>query len=153
MEFGGKYLFHAPRQTVWAALNDTEKLKAAIPGCRRLDWTGDGALEMQLEVSLPLFKPVFSADLSLTDIIPAEQYVLSGKGRGLLGKAEGSARISLSDAEGGTQLVFAATGGADNKIMSLGKAAIGKSARKVIDHFFETFGDTFGVRVTPLPLG
>jgi uncharacterized protein len=152
MEFGGYYYFSAPRGAVWEALNDTEKLKAAIPGCKRLDWTGSGALELELKVSLGLMSPSFTADLNLTDIVPAETYTLAGKGRGLLGKAEGAAKITLADApDGGTHLRFTATGGADNKIMSLGKALIGKSAQRVIDHFFAGFGDTFGARVTPLP--
>jgi carbon monoxide dehydrogenase subunit G len=150
MQFGGRYLFSAPRKIVWAALNDTEKLQAAIPGCRRLDWTGPGQLEMELRVSLGIVSPTFNGDLELTDVVPAETYTLTGRGRGLLGKAEGSAKIDLVDAVAGTELTFTASGGADNKIMSLGKALIGKSAQKVIDHFFETFGSTFDATVTPL---
>ena len=33
MEMTGDYVIAAPRATVWAALNDIEVLKAAIPGC------------------------------------------------------------------------------------------------------------------------
>jgi carbon monoxide dehydrogenase subunit G len=150
MEFGGHYLFSAPRAAVWAALNDTEKLRAAIPGASRLDWTGAATLELELKVSLGVISPTFTGDLTLTDIVPAETYTLSGRGRGLLGRAEGAARITLADAPGGTELVFKATGGADNKIMALGKTLIGKSAQKVIDHFFATFGSTFGASVAPL---
>jgi uncharacterized protein len=152
MEFGGRYHFSAPRTAVWEALNDTEKLRAAIPGCNRLDWIGPGALELELKVSLGIVSPTFTGDLSLSDIVPAETYTLAGRGRGLLGKAEGAARISLADApDGGTHLMFKAAGGADGRIMNLGKALIGKSAQKVIDHFFSGFGDTFGATVTPLP--
>lgn len=151
MEFGGRYHFAAPRAAVWAALNDAEKLKAAIPGCQRLDWNGPDSLELELKVSLGIANPTFTGDLALTDVVPATSYTLSGRGRGLLGKAEGAARIELADVEGGTELRFTALGGADGRIMSLGKALIGKSAQKVIDHFFETFGETFGVAVEPLP--
>jgi len=151
MQFGGRYLFSAPRAAVWAALNDTDKLRAAIPGCRRLDWTGPGTLELELKVDLGVLSPTFTGDLSLTDIVPAEAYTLSGRGRGLLGKAEGAARIALADLDGGTELRFTATGGADGRIMNLGKALIGKSAQKLIDRFFEGFGATFGATVTPLP--
>jgi uncharacterized protein len=150
MEFGGRYLFSAPRTVVWAALNDTEKLKAAIPGCRRLDWTGRETLELELEVHLGLIKPVFTADLKLSAIVPAERYSLSGHGRGMLGMAEGVAQIVLADADEGTEMTFTAVGGADNAVMKLGKALIGKSAQRIIDHFFETFGETFGAKVTVL---
>lgn len=151
MEFGGKYLVSAPRQAVWKALNDTQVLKATIPGCRRIDWTGETTLELEIEVNLGLMQPVFSGDLELRDIVPAERYTLAGKGRGgLLGKAEAAADIVLTDAGHDTQLVFAANGGADGGIMKFGKALIGSSAQKVIDGFFERFGEAMGVEVKPI---
>lgn len=151
MEFGGNYRFAAPRLAVWQALNETEMLKAAIPGCRRIDWTSETTLELEIQVNFGLVQPVFSGDLVLSGIVPAERYTLSGKGRGgLLGMAEGSADIVLSDTEGGTLLVFTARGGADGGIMKLGKALVGSSAQKVIDGFFQRFATAMGVEVTPL---
>lgn len=154
MEFGGRYLFSAPRDRVWAALNDTAVLKAAIPGCSRLDWTGAATLECEIKVNLGVMSPTFTGDLELRDVVPAERYTLAGRGRGgLLGKAEAAADIVLSDATGGTELLFTADGGADGGIMKLGKAVIGNSAQKIIDGFFERIGEAMSTTVTPLPRG
>lgn len=151
MEFGGKYLVSAPRQRVWKALNDTQVLKAIIPGCRRIDWTGESTLELEIEVNLGLMQPVFAGDLELRDVVPAERYTLAGKGRGgLLGKAEAAADIVLADAGHHTQLTFTANGGADGGIMRLGKSLIGASAQKIIDGFFVRFGEAMGVEVKPI---
>jgi carbon monoxide dehydrogenase subunit G len=153
MQFGGNYLFVAPRTEVWAALNNAEKLKAAIPGCQRIDWTGDTSLELEIKVNFGIVQPVFAGDLELGAIIPAESYTLSGRGRGgVLGMAHGAADITLADMEGGTRLSFIAHGGADGGIMKLGKALVGKSAQKVIDGFFTRLGDAMGVEVRPLGL-
>jgi carbon monoxide dehydrogenase subunit G len=153
MDFGGRYIIAAPRVTVWAALNDTAMLKAAIPGCHRIDWSGETTLDLEIKVNLGVVHPVFKGDLALSGIVPAERYTLSGKGRGgLLGLAEGSADIILSDQGEDTLLVFAAKGGASGQIMRLGKAIIGNSAQKVIDGFFERFGEAMGAKVTPLPM-
>jgi len=152
MQFGGRYLVSAPRHAVWKALNDTQVLKAIIPGCRRIDWTGETTLELEIEVNLGLMQPVFAGDLELRDVIPAERYTLAGKGRGgLLGKAEAAADIVLSDVGHDTQLVFTANGGADGGIMRLGKSLIGNSAQKLIDGFFKSFGEAMGVEVKPIP--
>jgi carbon monoxide dehydrogenase subunit G len=152
MDFGGRYTIAAPRAAVWAALNDTAVLKAAIPGCHKIEWSGENALDLEIKVNLGVVHPVFKGDLALSGIVPAERYTLSGKGRGgLLGLAEGSADIILSDAGTETLLVFAAKGGASGQIMRLGKAIIGNSAQKVIDGFFERFGEAMGAEVTPLP--
>jgi carbon monoxide dehydrogenase subunit G len=151
MDFGGRYLIAAPRVAVWAALNDAGVLKAAIPGCHRIDWAGPTALDLEIKVNLGVVHPVFRGDLTLSNIVPAERYTLSGKGKGgLLGLAEGSADIVLSDLDEDTLLLFSAKGGASGQIMRLGKAIIGNSAQKVIDSFFERFGEAMGAGVTPL---
>lgn len=151
MQFGGNYLFHATRHDVWAALNNAETLKAAIPGCQRIEWTGDNSLELEVKVNLGIVQPVFAGDLELSAVIPAETYTLSGRGRGgVLGMAHGTADITLLDMEGGTRLSFLATGGADSRLMKLGQALIGKSAQKVIDGFFQRFGNAMDVEVRPL---
>lgn len=151
MEFGGRYLLNAPRAVVWAALNDTEILKAAIPGCHRIAWAGETALKLEIKVNFGVLHPVFVGDLSLSDIVPAEHYTLAGRGRGgLLGLAEGAADITLRDADAGTELRFAAKGGASGQIMRLGRALIGNSAQRVIDGFFERFAAAMGVGITAL---
>lgn len=152
MDFGGHYRLKASRDTVWAALNDTAMLKAAIPGCQRIDWTGPAALELEIKVNFGVLHPVFKGDLALSDIVPAQRYRLTGKGRGgLMGLAEGSADIVLSDAGQETALRFSAAGGASGQIMGLGKAIIGGSAQKIIDGFFERFAAAMGVELAVLP--
>ena len=153
MDFGGRYIVAAPRVAVWAALNDTQMLKAAIPGCHKIAWSGADTLDLEIKVSLGVVHPVFKGALALTGIVPAERYTLTGRGKGgLLGLAEGSADIILSDHGEDTMLVFAAQGGASGQIMKLGKAIIGNSAQRIIDGFFERFGEAMGAAVTPLPV-
>ncbi|WP_193337059.1 CoxG family protein [Devosia beringensis] len=153
MDFGGRYIVAAPRVAVWAALNDTAMLKAAIPGCHKIVWSGADTLDLEIKVNLGVVHPVFKGDLALSGIVPAERYTLTGRGKGgLLGLAEGSADIILADAGEDTLLVFVARGGASGQIMKLGKAIIGHSAQKVIDGFFERFGAAMGAQVTPLPV-
>jgi uncharacterized protein len=151
MDFGGRYRIEAPREAVWAALNDAEVLAAAIPGCKRIEWTGPDALELEIGVNLGVIHPTFTGDLSLSQAVPARHYRLAGKGRGgLLGKVEGAADITLSDDGAATLLAFVAEGGGSGQIMKLGRAAIGSSAQRVIDGFFIRFGDAMGAAVTPL---
>lgn len=152
MEFGGTYRFSAPRETVWAALNSTEVLGAAIPGCRRIEWTSGTTLECEIQVNFGVISPVFLGDLTLSNVIAAERYTLSGRGRGgMLGKAEAAADISLLDDGPATVLSFRAQGGADGGIMKLGKALLAGSAQKVIDGFFLRIGRAMAVDVMPLP--
>lgn len=153
MDFGGRYIIAAPRVAVWAALNDADMLKAAIPGCHSIAWSSPTTLDLEIKVNLGVAKPVFKGELGLSNIVPAERYTLSGRGKGgLLGLAEGAADIALSDDGEQTLLVFTAQGGASGQIMKLGKAMIGNSAQRIIDGFFERFGTAMGAQVTPLPV-
>ncbi len=152
MDFGGRYLFGAKRAELWAALNDAALLKAVIPGCEAIVWTGPATLELVIRVNLGLVHPTFAGELTLSDVHPAERYTLSGRGKGgVLGFAGGTADISLADAPDGTILSFDAAGRADGAIMRLGSRLIGNSAQKVIDGFFEAIGREMPANVTPLP--
>ena len=152
MQFGGRYRFAAARDAVWAALNDVAVLKAVIPGCEAIAWTGPVTLDLRIKVNFGIVHPVFSGELGLSDVQPAERYTLTGRGKGgLLGFAHAAADITLADAAGGTILSFAAIGKADGGIMRLGKALIGSSAQHVIDGFFVAIGREMGVEVTALP--
>lgn len=146
MQFGGRYCIGATRLSVWSALNDTGILKETIPGCTRIDWVGENALEAAITVDLGVMKPTFTGGLELTNVVPAESYTLSGQGKGgLLGLAHGSADIVLSDSGEDCILAFTANAGASNAIMKLGKTLIGGAAQRVIDHFFERFAAAMGV--------
>src|SRR5690606_2873038 len=140
------------RMAVWAALNDPETLRATIPGCSHIAWTGPDTLDLEIQVNLGLAKPTFKGELRLSDIIPAQSYTLSGRGKGgLLGLAGGAADITLEDAGNDDSLLaFTAHAGASGQIMRLGKAVVGNSAQRIIDGFFARFADAMGVEITPL---
>ncbi len=152
MRFGGRYRFAASRLRIWAALNDTKILKKTIPGCTCIDWVSENALELVVSVDFGVFRQSFAGDLVLSDVVPAERYTLSGRGRGgLLGFAHGAAVVVLSDSGKGCVLAFTATGAASNAILRLGQALIGHAAQRVIDHFFLRFAEAMGVELQVLP--
>lgn len=152
MQFAGRYLFSTLRDRVWAGLNDTDVLKGAIPGCRRIEWIGDSTLSLEVSVNLGMLSPTLSGELELSNVVPAERYTLSGRGRGpLLNLAHASADIVLADADGGTELAFTAHGHAGGAIARFGAGLIGERAQGVIDGFFARVGAGMGTTVTPLP--
>ncbi len=177
MDFYGSYLVLANRQTVWRALNDAAVLKSAIPGCHHIAWVSETSLDLKIKINLGIIHPIFAGQLELSDVEPAKNYVLKGRGHGrILGLAHGSAAISLSDinqdgsdaalerfvrqlqnsgalgaSDEITWLEFCANGGASPRIMALGKKIVGGSAQKVIDRFFIRFAQAIDTKVHVLP--
>ena len=52
MAIEGEYRIGAPREAVWAALNDVEVLKGCIPGCQELTRLSDTEIEGRIQAQL-----------------------------------------------------------------------------------------------------
>ena len=151
MKFEGHYVISTTRQAVWEALNDTEILKACIPGCDRIEWVDDANLEATIKVNLGLVKPKLVGDISLSNVEPAKSYTLSGQGRGgILGMAKGFADIELGDHPDGSTLKFTAYGELSGSVEKIGTKLVSGAAQGVIDRFFERFANQFGATATPM---
>jgi len=115
----------APREIVWAALNDPEVLKAAIPGCDSVEKTGDNEL---------------AAKVTLSNIDPPNGYTISGEGQGgAAGHARGGADVRLEADGEETILHYTVRAEVGGKIAQLGSRLIDATAKKLAGEFFERF--------------
>ena len=140
MTMKGEVALPADRQTVWEKLNDTEVLKACIPGCQTLDKTENG-LSAVVKVKVGPVSATFKGNVELSDLDPPNGYRISGQGEGgIAGFAKGGANVRLTDAEGGgTILSFDVEANVGGKIAQLGARLIDGVAKKNADLFFATF--------------
>ena len=98
MDMTGEYRILAPRDRVWAALNDPEILKQAIPGCEELKRISDNELEASVRSKIGPVSARFSGKVTLSDLNPPESYRISGEGKGgAAGFAKGGANVSLAE--------------------------------------------------------
>jgi carbon monoxide dehydrogenase subunit G len=145
MDLNGAYLIPAPAEAVWAALNDPEKLKAALPGCESLTRTGENEFEAVATQSIGPVKARFKGKVQLLDLNPPKSYTIKGEGSGgAAGFAKGEARVDLVPEAGGTRLVYAVKATVGGKIAQIGQRLIDGVARKLADEFFEKFSEGFG---------
>lgn len=140
MDMSGEYVIAAPRETVWAALNDPEVLKVCIPGCDELEMTSDTTMEAKVTQKIGPVKAKFAGNVELVNINAPESYTIRGEGKGgVAGFAKGSADVRLEDQEGGTRLVYEAHAEVGGKLAQLGSRLINSTAKKLADKFFENF--------------
>lgn len=145
MDLNGAYLIPAPAEAVWAALNDPEKLKAAIPGCESLTKLSDTEFEAVATQSIGPVKARFKGKVALHDLDPPRSYVIRGEGSGgAAGFAKGEARVELTPEPGGTRLIYTVKATVGGKIAQIGQRLIDGVARKLADEFFEKFSSGFG---------
>ena len=105
MTMSGEYQLAVPPQAVWEKLNDTETLKACIPGCEQLDKTSDTEFQAVATIKIGPVKAKFKGKVTLSDLDPPNGYKISGQGDGgVAGFAKGGATVKLTPKDGGTLL-------------------------------------------------
>ncbi|MGI9488950.1 MAG: SRPBCC family protein [Geminicoccaceae bacterium] len=141
MDMNGEYRIAAPREKVWAGLNDPETLRASIPGCQSLEKTGDNSFSAKVVAKVGPVKATFGGDVTLSNINPPEGYTISGEGKGgAAGFAKGGADVKLADdGEGGTILTYTAKADVGGKLAQLGSRLIDGTSKKMADEFFSNF--------------
>ncbi len=142
MDMSGEYHIAAPREEVWAALNDPKVLKECIPGCEELEKTSDTTMEAKVTQKIGPVKAKFAGGVELVNINAPESYTIRGEGKGgVAGFAKGSADVHLAEEDGGTRLSYEAHAEVGGKLAQLGSRLINSTAKKLADKFFENFHD------------
>ncbi len=140
MELKGSRRIAADRATVWAALNSAEVLKACIPGCSELTGSPETGFTAVATQKVGPVKATFKGEVKLSDIVPNVSYRISGEGKGgVAGFAKGGAFVTLSDAEGGTELAYEVDAKVGGKLAQLGSRLIDGFAKSMADKFFANF--------------
>jgi uncharacterized protein len=148
MTMTGEVKLAAPREVVWAKLNDPETLKASIPGCESLDMLSDHEFQAVATNRIGPVKARFKGKVRLSDLDPPNGYRISGEGDGgVAGFAKGGATVSLEPADGGTMLKYSVEAQIGGKLAQLGQRLVNGAAKKLADQFFEKFA----AAVNPAP--
>ena len=140
MEQSGDHRIAAPRDRVWAALNDAAVLQRCIEGCEALERTGPDTLTAKVRARVGPVSAVFTGDIVLKDVDPPNGYTLEVSARGgAAGFAKGAARVTLADGGETTLLAYSAEGSVGGKLAQVGQRLVDAAARKTADDFFTAF--------------
>ena len=137
MELKGEYRIPAPRETVWAMLNDPAVLRECIPGCETLDGGVTEGFSARVTTKVGPVKATFTGSVTLSDVNPPESYRISGEGKGgVAGFAKGGADVHLAAEGADTVLTYTANAQVGGKLAQLGARLIDSTAKKLADQFF-----------------
>jgi uncharacterized protein len=142
MDLTGDYRIPAPRDTVWAALNNPEILRVCIPGCEELNKTSDTEFVARVVAKIGPVKASFGGKVTLSDLDPPNGYTITGEGQGgAAGFAKGGAKVRLEAVDGGaaTVLHYAADAQIGGKLAQIGSRLVEGTAKKLADEFFAAF--------------
>lgn len=152
MDMTGEYVIAAPRDVVWAALNDPDVLKSCIPGCDELVRSAENEFTARVTAKIGPVKAGFGGKVTLSDIDPPNGYTITGEGQGgAAGFAKGGAKVALEQQNGGasTLLKYTAAAQIGGKLAQIGSRLVEGSAKKMADEFFAAFAARVGQPAAP----
>ena len=128
------------QQQAWDALNDPEVLKTCIPGCDRIEASGENQYTIGMAVKIGPVAAKFGGKIQLADMQPPNSYTLSFDGQGgAAGFGKGRAEVQLaprSDGAAGCDLNYKVNASVGGKIAQLGQRLIDGAAKSMAEDFF-----------------
>ena len=82
MQMNDSQRIPAPKEKVWAALNDPQVLKQCIPGCQSLEMSSPTEMTATVVFKVGPVKATFRGKVTLSDLDPPNAYRISGGGSG-----------------------------------------------------------------------
>lgn len=151
MKVTGTAVLNAPRERVWAALNDPAVLVRTLPGCQRLEQVGQDAYRATLYAGVASIKGTFSGEVRLSDQVEPESFVLHAAGAGAPGTVNADVTVTLANGDGGsTRLDYDADAVVGGMIGGVGQRMLASAAKRTAAEFFTAVDDVLCGRV-PAP--
>lgn len=146
MKITGQYTIDAPRDQVWAALNDLEVLARVVPGCQRLEQIGEHEFEGTLKIGIQAIKGTYHGRIRLEDIRAPEHYRLVASGKGSNGVVDGAGGVDLSEQDGRTLLSYGGEAKIGGTLASVGQRLIEGTARQLINQSLKALSEQIAQR-------
>ena len=97
MDMQGNRQLAVTQQQAWDALNDPEVLKTCIPGCDKVEATGENQYAIGMALKIGPVSAKFTGKITLSDIKPPSSYKHRSKGRAAsAGFGKGNAQVTLT---------------------------------------------------------
>jgi uncharacterized protein len=133
----GTATLNAPRDRVWAALNDPAVLVRTIPGVERLEAVGEDRYRMTVTAGVASIKGTYLGNVALTDPEPPSAFTLKASGAGAPGTVDADVRVTLEEgADGGTRVSYAADAVVGGAVGGVGQRVLAGVAKKTAGEFF-----------------
>ncbi|MDR7578063.1 MAG: carbon monoxide dehydrogenase subunit G [Armatimonadota bacterium] len=136
MKIEGTETLHAPRDRVWALLDDPQALASCTPGMQELRPTGPDEFEAVLSIGIAAVRGTYKGKLRITERTPPERYAVQVEGSSGAGFVRAVGVLELEDQGPQTGVRWSGevqVGGA----LTLGSRMIPGIARMLAGQFFQ----------------
>jgi carbon monoxide dehydrogenase subunit G len=142
MKIAGSNVVDQPVDKVWDALLDPRVLVATIPGCERLEETGDHTYAMTVTAGVAAIRGTYSGACSLSDLKDRESLVMKLQGAGAPGTIDATVNVRFSEpAAGQTEISYDADAVVGGMVGGVGQRMLSSVSKRMAGEFFANVGN------------
>jgi uncharacterized protein len=150
MKVAGTAVLNAPVERVWDALLDPAVLVGTIPGCERLEVTGDNQYALTVTAGVASIRGTYAGSCELCDLEPHRSLLLKASGSGAPGTVGAEVRVSLTDrGDGTTELGYDADAVVGGMIGGVGQRMLTSVSKRMAGEFFSAVDDVLTGSTAP----
>jgi uncharacterized protein len=145
MKISGENTIPLPVGTVWDALLDPSVLVRTIPGCERLERTGENTYAMTVTAGVAAVRGTYDGRCSLSDLQEHESLVMRLQGSGAPGTIDATVNVAFaSDGDGSTRVSYDADAVVGGMVGGVGQRMLGSVSKRMAAEFFGNVADAIG---------
>ena len=146
MKFTGENTLAAPVGQVWDALLDPAVLVRTIPGCERLESTGDNAYAMTVTAGVAAIKGTYTGSCVLSDLVERESLTMRLDGAGAPGTVGATVRVRFAGDGDATTVTYDADAVVGGMVGGVGQRMLTSVSRRMAGEFFGNVDDVLSGR-------
>jgi carbon monoxide dehydrogenase subunit G len=136
MKIEGTHEVHASPERVYATLIDPVVLQRCIPGCERLEKTGENAYSTTLRAGVGSIKGLFTGNVRLEDMQPPRHFRMIVDGKGQPGFLKGAGDLDFEERNGVTIVSYKGDVQVGGTIASVGQRMLQGAMKMMATQFF-----------------
>jgi carbon monoxide dehydrogenase subunit G len=145
MKISGDNTIPFPVEQVWDALLDPGVLVRTIPGCERLETTGENTYAMTVTAGVAAIKGTYDGTCALSDLQQHESLVMRLQGAGAPGTIDATVNVGFAPAgDGATRVTYDADAVVGGMVGGVGQRMLGSVSKRMAGEFFGNVGAAIG---------
>jgi carbon monoxide dehydrogenase subunit G len=150
MKITGREAIPFPVEKVWGALLDPAVLVRTIPGCERLESTGENSYAMTVTAGVAAIRGTYDGTCALSDLEEHESLVMRLQGAGAPGTIDATVNVSFRQSGDQTVVEYDADAAVGGMVGGVGQRMLGSVSKRMAGEFFGNVAEAIGGG-TPAP--
>jgi len=137
VKIAGNATLPFPPERAYDLMQDPAVIAKAIPGCEKLEKTGDNEYSLKMKMVLASLSGAFDGKVRLTEPDRPNSFRMVVEGSGKIGFMKGDGLLKLTPNDAGTEVSYEGEAQIGGTMAAVGNRMIDMTARMLIKRFFD----------------